>query len=477
MRIDLALEELDIMVQEVILTEAGRLGKLEFWEEGTKAPPTTIPEEESVVALGRLYESSIDRVKKHPFQPLAEIRNQQLQRLKQLVVDAYETVPFYHRLYRERGFDPGQLSTIDDFRRVPIVRKEDLQAAGEDAISSRFKGTNLFKTKSSGSSGNVLRIFVNLDAVLKDTVQGARQFSLQSSSKYEEDHLLTHIYTVPWWFDSIGGRYKTAFVSSLITPEKIAQILARLRPHVISLYPTNLESLISHMDPASLEQIYLGVIHSEISTKAQRHTWSEKLGFPVLDEYSSEELTRIALELPCGHYHVHEDSVFAEIVDPSSGEGVSPGESGLFVGTNLLNEAMPFIRYVQGDYIVKEEEDNECEIGWSRLGTIQGRENDSFITRQGTSIPAGTLLDLTYRWMFDSGVAVKGFELVQKALDRVEVNFWPALDEASVRKLSSFIDAYVKVLLGEDCQVQVTSMNGPPSRSGKFRPIRREFNL
>jgi phenylacetate-coenzyme A ligase PaaK-like adenylate-forming protein len=465
------------MVQEASLAELAPLRNLEFWEEGTKAPPTTIPEKESVVALGRLYESSIDRVKKHPFQPLGEIRSLQLQRLKQLVGHAYETVPFYHRLYRERGFDPDQLSTLDDFRRVPIVTKEDLQTAGEDAISSRFKGTNLFKTRSSGSSGNVLRIFVNLDAILKDTVQGARQFWLQSSSKYEQDHLLTHIYTVPWWFDSIGGRYKTAFVSSLIRPEKITEILGRLRPHVISLYPTNLESLMSHLDPKCLERTYLSVIHSEISTRAQREAWGEKLGFPVLDEYSSEELTRIALELPCGHYHLHEDSVFAEAVDPSSGEPVSPTESGLFVGTNLLNEAMPFIRYVQGDYIVKEDEDSECEIGWSRLGAIQGRENDSFINRQGTLIPAGTLLDLTYRWMFDSGVAVRGFELVQKALDRVEVSVWPVLDEAPLRKLSSYIDAYVKVLLGEDCEVQITSTEGPPSRSGKFRPIRRDFKL
>jgi phenylacetate-coenzyme A ligase PaaK-like adenylate-forming protein len=469
-------EKVVIMVQEVSLAEFGRNGKLEFWEEATQPPPTTVPEEEWIVALGRLYENRFGSVKKHPFLPLAEIRRFQLQRLKQLVAHAYETVPFYHRLYREKGFHPDQLSTLDDFRKVPIVRKEDLQSAGEDALSSRFKEGYLFKTKSSGSSGKVLRISVNLEAILSDTLQGARQFWLQSSSKYSEDHLLTHIYTVPWWFDSILGRYNTAFISSLVRPEKSATLLRMLRSHVISLYPTNLENLISHLDSASLERTYLTVVHSEISTKAQRKTWGEKLGLPVLDEYSSEELTRIALELPCGHYHVHEDSVFAEAVD-NSGEPVSPGESGLFVGTNLLNEAMPFIRYVQGDNILKEDEDSECEIGWSRLGPIQGRENDGFITKQGTLVPAGTLLDLTYRWMFDSGIAVSGFELVQKALDRVDVNFWPMLDEESVRKLSSFIDAYVRVLLGKDCQVHVTAMDGPPLRSGKFRPIRREFKL
>ena len=463
------------IVQERLQVRESPSGVLEFWEGGTNAPPTTVPEKESVKALGSVFENEFERVKKHPFLPLAEIRSLQLQRLKRLVWHAYETVPFYHHFYREKGFHPDELSSMGDFQKVPIVRKEDLQAAGEDAISTRFKGMNLFKTRSSGSSGNVLRIYVNLDAILIDTVQGVRQFGLQSSSKYEQDHLLTHIYTVPWWFDSVGGRYQTAFVSSLIRPEKIGEILGTLRPHIISLYPTNLDSLIPHLDADSLSRVYLGVVHSEISTKAQREMWSEKLGFPVLDEYSSEELTRIALELPCGHYHVHEDSVFAEVVDSGSGEQVSPGENGLFVGTNLLNEAMPFIRYVQGDYSVKEDEDSECEIGWSRLGAIKGRENDSFVTRQGTVIPAGTLLDLTYRWMFDSRVQVRGFELVQKAFDRVEVCFWPVLDEESLRKLSSHIEAYVKVLLGQDCQVQIASMADAPGRDGKFRPIRREF--
>ncbi len=46
----------------------------------------------------------------------------------------------------------------------------------------------------------------------------------------------------------------------------------------------------------------VAVTHSEYSSRAQRQAWSKELGVPVLDEYSSEEATRIALELPCGHY-------------------------------------------------------------------------------------------------------------------------------------------------------------------------------
>ena len=59
--------------------------------------------------------------------------------------------------------------------------------------------------------------------------------------------------------------------------------------------------------------LHLAVTHSEGSTREARAAWSAALGCPVRDEYSSEEATRIALELPCGHYHVCEDAVMLEV--------------------------------------------------------------------------------------------------------------------------------------------------------------------
>lgn len=88
--------------------------------------------------------------------------------------------------------------------------------------------------------------------------------------------------------------------------------------------------------------------HSETSSLDERREMSQQLGVPVLDEYSSEELTRIALELPCGHYHLCEDTARIDVVDPQTLRTIQKG-TGLIISTNLLNTAMPFIKYVQGD--------------------------------------------------------------------------------------------------------------------------------
>ena len=183
---------------------------------------------------------------------------------------------------------------------------------------------------------------------------------------------------MPWWFDSIGGKYPTAFISNLIPPARVAQHLRYLAPKVLSLYPSSLEALMPHVDEFR-SSLKLAVTHSEYSSRAARQEWARQLGVPVLDEYSSEEATRIALELPCGHYHVCEDTVHLDVLDPDTMEPQIPGQSGIAVITNLLNEAMPFIRYVQGDYITQPANPEPCDINWSQIASIDGRLNDAFI--------------------------------------------------------------------------------------------------
>ena len=235
---------------------------------------------------------------------------------------------------------------------------------------------------------------------------------MQSGNDYRENDLLAHVYTVPWWYDSIGGKYPTAFISNLIPPSRVAQHLRYLAPRTLSLYPSSLDGLMPHVDEFK-STLNLAVTHSEYSSKAQRQEWSRQLGVPVLDEYSSEEATRIALEMPDGHYYVCEDTVHLDVLDPVTMEPQAPGQSGIAVITNLLNEAMPFIRYVQGDYITLPVEPAPSEINWSQIASIDGRLNDAFINKEDRKVPAGSILDATYRWMFDCDLHLAQFEIVQ----------------------------------------------------------------
>ena len=162
---------------------------------------------------------------------------------------AYRDIPVYRAKYQAAGFKPSHLRDWDDIQKIPVITKPELVAAFPDqCVNRKFKSDDLFPTRSSGSSGQTLLIRVDYDAILTDTIQGVRQFAMQSGGKYHEEDLLAHVYTVPWWFDSIGGKYPTAFISNLIPPARVAQHLRYLGPKMLSLYPSSLEALMPHVD-------------------------------------------------------------------------------------------------------------------------------------------------------------------------------------------------------------------------------------
>ncbi len=77
-------------------------------------------------------------------------------------------------------------------------------------------------------------------------------------------------------------------------------------------------------------------------------------------------------------HHIHEDSVYIEIVDPITGKPVEDGETGKIIVTNLNRTLMPLIRYDIGDMgrIIKE----SCSCGRkTRLLELLGRSDDVLI--------------------------------------------------------------------------------------------------
>jgi phenylacetate-CoA ligase len=450
--------------------------RLQFWEsEHTR--PGFQSSNEAAPELVAAAENYLGECMQHPYLPVSEIRARQFARIKELVEMAYRDIPVYRAKYQAAGFKPSHLRDWEDIQKIPIITKPELVAAFPDqCVNRKFKSEDLFPTRSSGSSGQTLLIRVDYDAILTDTVQGVRQFAMQSGNNYREEDLLAHVYTVPWWFDSIGGKYPTAFVSNIIPPARVAQHLRYLGPKILSLYPSSLDALMPHVDEFR-SSLNLAVTHSEYSSRAARQEWSRQLGVPVLDEYSSEEATRIALELPSGNYHVCEDTVHLDVLDPVTMEPQIPGQSGIAVITNLLNEAMPFIRYVQGDYITQPANLEPCDVNWSQIASIDGRLNDAFINRDGRKVPSGSILDATYRWMFDCDLHLAQFEIVQRGFDVVEARVVLGNDTPVSRLNSSIahLEDLLAVCLEHPVQVKAHALDVFPPKTGKRRPIRREI--
>jgi len=78
----------------------------------------------------------------------------------------------------------------------------------------------------------------------------------------------------------------------------------------------------------------------------------------LVDSFSLSEFLPVARTFPGGTgVHVFDELVYAEVIDPATGEPVADGERGELVLTHLKKEAQPLVRYRTGDLTVRQSTD------------------------------------------------------------------------------------------------------------------------
>lgn len=78
----------------------------------------------------------------------------------------------------------------------------------------------------------------------------------------------------------------------------------------------------------------------------------------LVDSFSLSEFLPVARTFPGGAgVHVFDELVYAEVIDPATGELVADGERGELVLTHLKKEAQPLVRYRTGDLTVRQTTD------------------------------------------------------------------------------------------------------------------------
>jgi phenylacetate-CoA ligase len=101
------------------------------------------------------------------------------------------------------------------------------------------------------------------------------------------------------------------------------------------------------------------------------------------------------------------------------------------------------------------------------------------LNKHGRKVPAGSLLDVTYRWMFDSNLHLAQFELVQKRPDLVVATFvlGGATAETRLRAAISHLEDLLAMCLEHPVNVMANVVASFPAQSGKRRPIRCDVKV
>jgi phenylacetate-CoA ligase len=301
--------------------------------------------------------------------------------------------------YAGDRYDLGHLADLAGFARLPILRKADVLAAGEDRYRDpAFTRDAVTVYTTSGTSGQILEAWHDPANYAHDRACNIRRFAA-TGGRYRPWSRLVHFKPFPLdtaWYQRLGLFRRSVVLSALPVRERISHLL-RERPRAMIGYPVMLRDLLRGMTPADLVALRrtLRVVftESELLTPQIRGQLTEGFGVPVFNEYSAYELMHIAYDCAEGQLHVAEDRVHVEIVD-ADGTAVPDGVEGHVVVTGWRERAMPLLRYWLGDRATRHTEPCGCGRTFARLQLTKGRADDYVVLPDGERIYAGTFIGM-----------------------------------------------------------------------------------
>jgi phenylacetate-CoA ligase len=318
------------------------------------------------------------------------LRALQLERLRSLVAYTKERVP----LYRERlgDVEPGDIESVDDVRRLPFTRKDDLRETYPFGMLAVPREKLIRVHASSGTTGKLT--VVGYTAADIDLFARVNSRSLAMAGA-EPGMVLHNAYGYGLFTGGLGLHYGGERLGMTVVPvsggmtERQLMLITDFRAEVIACTPsyalTLAQAFAAHgVAPEEISLRY-AVLGAEPWTEAMREEIDAGLGVLSSNIFGLSEVIGPGVSCECveerSGSHVNEDHFLPEVVDPETGEPLPEGEEGVLVFTTLTKEALPLVRYWTGDITALRSAACACGRTLVRMDRIKGRADDMLIVR------------------------------------------------------------------------------------------------
>ena len=327
-----------------------------------------------------------------------ELGQVQLERLQATLRRVARSVPFYRAAFDAIRFDPDDLRSLADLRRLPFTTKSDLAGAypyGFLAVPLR-EVVRLHGTGGSGNSGivmgytrNDIKTWANLMARMLVAEGVSKDDVLQITFDYG---LFTGAFGIHFAAERLGA--SVIPISSGNTKRQI-KIMVDYKTTTLVSTPSYALHLIEAMQAANLNMNALSLrrvlVGAEPFSEETRRRIQEALGVTVTDNYAVSELLGPGVAGEClerNGLHLNEDHFIPEIVDPATLAPLPPGAEGELVLTSLTKEAFPLIRFRTRDLTTLDPAPCRCGRTSVRLKRMEARTDDMLIIKGVNVFPA-----------------------------------------------------------------------------------------
>ena len=103
--------------------------------------------------LGKVFWDTYNFLQESQWWSKEKLEEYQMRELEKLLKHAYENVPYYRRLFNERGLKPKDIQNLNDFKKLPYLTKEIIRDNLKDLVAQNYSKLKLQYGTTGGSTG------------------------------------------------------------------------------------------------------------------------------------------------------------------------------------------------------------------------------------------------------------------------------------------------------------------------------------
>jgi len=403
-----------------------------------------------------------------------QLRTFQWQELQKLLKHAYNNVPYWQMVFKQLNLQPSDIKSYAEFRKLPMITKEDIRANKEQMIARNYIGKTWTKA-TGGSTGEPLELDYTPESYDWRVAASKRGYAWAGC---EDGMRQAYIWGVAIgkqpllkkWKEGLHHfilrqKYFNCFEFDQARMEQTLKELNRYKPQIIVGYTNPLYNFAKFVNNnGGIKFAPNSVISAaEKLYQFQREEIEKAFGCRAFNTYGSREFMLIASE--CQEHkglHINVENLFVEVIK-EDGTPAQAGEMGDVVITDLHNYGMPFIRYQIGDMAIASEKNCPCGRGLPMLEDVVGRSLDMIKTPDGRFVPGEFFPHLMKEFS-----EVKQFQVIQEQLDRLVVKI--VRSGSFQQSRLEFLQDEIRKVVGQSIRMDLQFVDEIPlTKTGKFR--------
>lgn len=394
----------------------------------------------------RLYNNML---KESCFWSPDKLARYQFDKLKYLLKESYDGIPYYRELFDSLEFNPiTDFKSLSDLEKLPILSKEFIKKNKSIFVNIKHtKNSILFKT--SGSTGVPFEILVHPNQWILE--QGVVWRHWKWGGYNFRDPLAMIRSFVPskeqtlWRTSKLSNfTYFSPFHLNDVNMAKYLDHMIARNIVILRGYPSSIATLADFVMRSghAIPKIKLILTASEVLTDKDRSLIESAFAAKVSNHYGLAE--QIVMMGDCEKHeglHNYDEYGYLELIDTEDPKVKR------IIGTNLNNLTTPLIRYDTGDLAVIADKPCSCGRTLPTIKNIIGRKDAVIKTEEGYEIPT-----VNFYTMFEDFQELERWQIVQQSL--TEIDFRVQGEQLSAERLI-VLEKEIKRRLNDSMRVNI----------------------